>query len=396
MIQLRSRAFPIFSGPPFSFGLFRYTSSLCRSLRPLICGPLICSLLICGPLICGLPAQGSARCPALHMGGVSRRIFRAYLPHHICGHILKLPRLPEKHFYFFIIFHGILQKCLLRGIQDPAVLWLCIRVQHGLRQRSCSLLRPKHLLQPCRQLLLQIDGIELSYIHGLHLNVHLFLGIGHRAGFFSRLALSISAVPALLLPVRIPLLFRQAAVFPLILLTRDLLLRLRLRDPFLRRRFLNVLIKAVVIDLLLGRGQRLVQHLQLHGLHHVFSLAEPQNQLVTFLHAPGGQPNPVIEISQLIGPFLPVVPLLQLLEDADPLLEAHVLRFIHLVLQDITPRIPGRCLYEFLIKIYRLHKISGLDAQLAEGITDCPAPGPPLIGQQKHIFRILVPPVDLV
>ena len=70
--------------------------------------------------------------------------------------------------------------------------------------------------------------------------------------------------------------------------------------------------------------------------------------------------------------------------------------FIELVLQDIAAGVPRGHLREFLEIVQSLHEFLRLDAQLTEGVADCPAAGPPLIGQQQHVLRVLITPVYLI
>ena len=139
-----------------------------------------------------------------------------------------------------------------------------------------------------------------------------------------------------------------------------------------------------------------MEHLQFHGFHHIFAIAEPQDQLVALFHAAGGQPHPVVEIGQLIGPFFPVIPLLQFLQHTDALFQAHLLGLVKLVLQNIAARILRGHLYEFFVVFQRLHELFCLDAEFAERIADGPAAGSPLVGQQQHILRVLITPVYLI
>ena len=319
-----------------------------------------------------------------------------HLLHHVLRHVPDLPGLPEKDLYFLLFLRSFLiGYFLLPEIGLRRFYFFPAALQHGRHDGTGDLIRPQNLLQACGQLLLQIDGVELPYIHGLDLNVQFVLPL--KLMPFGCGILPVAAVPVFLHTVG-AFFLRHDAVFPglLPLIVSFLLLLLRLRNLFLHSLLLIITVEAMVIGLLLDRGQRLMQHFQLHGLHHIFPLAKPQNQLIAFLHASGCQPHPMIEIGQLIGPLFPIVPFLQLFKDADTLLKAHILRFINFVLQNVAPRISGRCLHEFFIKIYRLHEILGLDAQLAERIADRSSPRPSFISQQQHVLRIIIPSVDLI
>ena len=85
-----------------------------------------------------------------------------------------------------------------------------------------------------------------------------------------------------------------------------------------------------------------MERFQLQRFDYISSLSEPEEHLVTFLHAFRGKSDPVIQVSQLIRPLLPVVALLKLFENGDPLLQTYVLRLIQPVQKDVSSRILGR------------------------------------------------------
>ncbi len=292
--------------------------------------------------------------------------------------IVNLSRSAEEHLRLFYLF---LSKVLVAHIlRHPGG---SLRRE---RPRLHAAIRSQYLLEPCRQFGLQIDGIVLSHIHGFHLDIQFVRLFRFQGSSFhiSRLLSSVLFRSLLLrLPAVVPVL---SILLPVILLIAILLFRLSRHS----------LLETPVVHLLLGWCQRLMEHLQLHGLYHILALAEPQNQLIAFLHTAGNQPHPVIEIGQLIGPFLPVIPLLQLLQHADALLQAHLLGLIELVLQNEAARIPGGHPHEFLVVIQGLHEVLCLDAELAERVADSPAAGPALIGQQQHVLRVLIAPIYLV
>ena len=116
--------------------------------------------------------------------------------------------------------------------------------------------------------------------------------------------------------------------------------------------------ETAFIFALLFVGQGLVQAFQLQCLGDIFSFAEPQDQLITFLHTFAYLAHSVIQISQLVGPLFPVIVSFQLLQNADPLLQADILCFVQLILQNIFSGISGCNLYKFLIIFYCLYKLS--------------------------------------
>ena len=213
------------------------------------------------------------------------------------------------------------------------------------------------LLHARRQLFLQVDSIVFPNIHGLHLDVHI-----------------LTARPRFFLNGLIRILFLQF-----------------LRDP----QSLPAHHVGVKFFLLGGR-KRLMKRFQLHGLYHVFSFPKPQDQFVAFFHAFGRKSHPMIQIRKLIGPFFPVVLLLQLLKDSDPFLQPHILRFIELILKDISPAVIGRDLYEILIIFDRMDHIAHPDRQIAERIDDHPAGRMTFIRHLQQKLRILKSPVHLV
>ena len=139
-----------------------------------------------------------------------------------------------------------------------------------------------------------------------------------------------------------------------------------------------------------------MKHLQFQRFNNILALSEPQNQLVTFLHASCGKSHSVIKICQLVCPLFPIIPFFQFLQNANPLFQTDILSFIELVLQNITPRVLRCYLYKLLIVINCLYKLFSFDAKLAEGVTDCSSPRSSLICQKQHIFCILIPPVRFI
>ena len=77
----------------------------------------------------------------------------------------------------------------------------------------------------------------------------------------------------------------------------------------------------VVIDCLLHRSQRRHGALQLQGFDHIFPLPEPQDKIVALLHAFLDQPRLVVQLCQLIGPFLRILFLLIFLQNGNLVLK---------------------------------------------------------------------------
>ena len=64
-----------------------------------------------------------------------------------------------------------------------------------------------------------------------------------------------------------------------------------------------------------------MKHLKLHGLLHILSLAEPQDQVITLFHTTACKTYSVIEVCQLIAPLLYTFSLLKLFEHTDTFIE---------------------------------------------------------------------------
>ena len=185
----------------------------------------------------------------------------------------------------------------------------------------------KHFPQSLRQLFLQIDGIILPHIHGLDLDLYLIRGDPDRgrAQQIYRLCRLLSLLCGAWL-LRFCLFIRRFRIIFLALLL--FINRLRLLIIGLRVLGIGLRLKTAVILSLLFGGQRLVQHLQLHGLYHIFPLSKPQDQLIALFDTFGRQSHSVIQIRQLIGPFFPIILGFQFLQDGNALLQAHILRLI--------------------------------------------------------------------
>ena len=89
-----------------------------------------------------------------------------------------------------------------------------------------------------------------------------------------------------------------------------------------------------VIDCLLGCGQRLIFHLQLHGLADIRTLTEPQNQVVTGIYAFLCLPCSRVKLCQLECPALGVFPFPILLQDSNLRVQRGILCPVQLVLKN--------------------------------------------------------------
>ena len=293
------------------------------------------------------------RRPYFFHGSIVRRRKGLIRSFHILPGILRFRRLPG-----WLLIN---LPCIFRLLMCRLCINLLLRCLCGRRSYSRGCLPPflHQLLHARSKFLLQINGIVFSHIHGLYLDVHL---------------LSVPSCRFLLRPAG----------------RRSILLRLFRYSQSLSAHHIGVKL------LLLGRRKRLMKRLQLHGLHHIFSFSKPEDQLVTFLYAFGRKSHPMIQIRQLIGPLLPVVLLLKLLKNGNPFLQPHILRFIELILKNISTAVVWRDLHKILIIFNRMNHIAHPDRQITQRIYNHPAGRMTLIRHLKQEFRILKSPVYLV
>ena len=202
---------------------------------------------------------------------------------------------------------------------------------------------------------LQIDGIILTHIHGLHMNIEIILlrlcgGLLRRLlhGFIDlgisgylvivillNIALILIVVSVLRIVLRMPLalvivpilgiILSIILIIPLTLIIASvlgvtLIITLICAIPIvlhrvLRRDKASGCIEPMIVFFLLLRCQRLMEHFQFHRLNHIFSFAEPKDQFITFLYTSGCQSHSVIQICQFICPFFPVISLLQFFQN---------------------------------------------------------------------------------
>ena len=143
--------------------------------------------------------------------------------------------------------------------------------------------------------------------------------------------------------------------------------------------------------LLLLRGcQGLNPHFQLHGLYHVFALAEPQDQIVTFLHALGEHPLLIIQSSQLIGPLLLIFTALVFLQDGNLIFHRRTPALINLIFQHIASQIVGSNLRKFLVQLNRFLKVPKLYGHLRHTIDNHASDGRTVIGHIQDLIAVLI------
>ena len=90
-----------------------------------------------------------------------------------------------------------------------------------------------------------------------------------------------------------------------------------------RRNFSGI---SLVIFFLLKRSKRFILHLQFHGLIHIFSFTEPENQVVTFFQTFCCHSGFVIQLCQFICPLFHIFCMFEFFERFNLLLQRSALR----------------------------------------------------------------------
>ena len=147
----------------------------------------------------------------------------------------------------------------------------------------------------------------------------------------------------------------------------------------------------LAVFLLLGSRQRLDPHLQLHGLHDEFPFAEPQNQIVAFLHALGMHPRLIVQLGQLVSPFLLVFPAFVFLQNRDLVLQRGSAPLVNLIFQHVPSQVVRRDSDEFLIKLHRFVEILQHHRDLHHLVDDHAADGRAVIRDIQNLIAVLVP-----
>ena len=151
-----------------------------------------------------------------------------------------------------------------------------------------------------------------------------------------------------------------------------------------------------VVLLLLERSQRLVALLELHRLEDIFALGEPENQVITLSQALFGAAGLVVQGRQLVGPFLDVLDLLELLQSLDLLIERHALGLLDLVAQHILVRILRSEIDVLFIAVLSLVRIAELESQSPEPVDDLAAVRPAVVGKEQNLSASLIVSVILI
>ena len=147
----------------------------------------------------------------------------------------------------------------------------------------------------------------------------------------------------------------------------------------------------MIIFILLNRSQRLIFHLQLHGLCHILAFAKPENQLIALTDTVFLHPGLVIERCQLIGPFLLIFMGLIFLQGLDLIVQTGSTLPIDLILQDISALIMRCSLYKFPIKFDCFLKIMSSGSNLRHLIKKHSSHRCAVISNIKNLHTVLIP-----
>ena len=146
----------------------------------------------------------------------------------------------------------------------------------------------------------------------------------------------------------------------------------------------------LVIFFLLGRGQRLILHLQLHRLIDILPFAEPEDKVVTFLQTFCSHACFLIQLCKLISPLFNILRFLELFQRLDLLLHRRSLRTQNLVSQDILVRILGCDLHKIIVIIDSLVYISRLNRKRTQTIEHLTATFRAVIGDSEDTIALLI------
>ena len=106
--------------------------------------------------------------------------------------------------------------------------------------------------------------------------------------------------------------------------------------------------------------------LELQRPTHVPPVAKTRDDLIALRRAQGALARFEIELGELESPLVAQVVPRHLLEDRDPLVNAHVLLLVELVLEDVAVRVPGRDVDIFIVKLQGSHKVAQLQFEFTE------------------------------
>ena len=139
-----------------------------------------------------------------------------------------------------------------------------------------------------------------------------------------------------------------------------------------------------------------MKHFQLQCLHDEFALSKPEVHFIALFYTFRGQPDPVIQICQLISPFFSVIMLLQFFQNRNAFFQADILRLIQLILQNISSCISGSNTDKFLVIFDCLNKLAHFYGQFTEGIYNGSSIRVTFIRHQEDFLAFLKTSVDLI
>ena len=152
----------------------------------------------------------------------------------------------------------------------------------------------------------------------------------------------------------------------------------------------------LLIGFLLRRCERLIAHLQLHGLQNVSSLAEPENQIIAGIHTFSAVARLRIKSGQFIGPSLRILPLPVFFKNINLRFQRRVCRSVQLILKNTAGTVILRGLRVFLEIPVRLPDLIQLQAYLDKPVQNAPSNGSSLISQKENLLLRAVLPVHLI
>ena len=156
-----------------------------------------------------------------------------------------------------------------------------------------------------------------------------------------------------------------------------------------KHKILRLFSGMLIILLLLKRRKRLIFHLKLHCQIDILPLAEPENQIITFLYAFPDHTSLVIQLCQFICPLFNVLRLLKLLKRSNLLLKRRLLYFQYPVFQDILIRILRRQLNKLFITIGSLFRVIHFKRQCSKPVNDFPASRRTVKRHEQNIAALL-------
>ena len=136
--------------------------------------------------------------------------------------------------------------------------------------------------------------------------------------------------------------------------------------------------------------------LELERLIDILPVSEEGDDLVALRRAERSLAGFKIELGQFERPLVPEVLLREFLEDSYPLVDAHILHLIELVLQDVSVRVPGSHVDVLAVQLQGSHIISQFQLQLAQGKYDLPPIGALGISQFQDSLAVVISSVYFI